>query len=394
MATTLTNLISRMNNFTPVYNMEELRKVSALEEAIRGVRRLFNPPWTLQKNTLKVFSDVFLYPVASDHSYIAYLDNQKTRDYANKERFIYTSIQEFWEDPTNRNEMAEVWDDGSRMLGVNDKNAGLGQVLIADTQSLTSPATWSSSGDAGTLVLDGVVTRSNPNYSIRVPIVSSTTVATVEATFSTLIDANYKRKWFFTAVYLDSVPTNIQMKFGLNSSNYLTTTVTAQFSGQAFKADDWNIIGFDLNAPGSTVGTQTTSFTYQAIVLNGAATGTYFIDTSFIKEWQLLDYWYYSLNNVKLTGSTSADQQYFTTAASPAYDVSDSLIGDDEWSDVVVYEAIALLLADAKEQSIKQDVENRKNIAWGSLFNQYPDLAPLIIVDYYRQETDYQSEMI
>lgn len=390
--TTLTNLLNRMGNYTPIFNIEEARKVSALEEAIRGVRRTFNPPWTLQKSTLKTFNGIFLYPVASDHSHLAYLDNQNTRDYENKERFVYTSIQEFWEDPTNRNQMAEIWDAGTKMLGINLKDFQATQSIVADTQSLTSPV-WTSSGDAGTLVLDSVQTKSNPNYSVRVPIVASSNVATIETTFPTIIDANYKRKWFFTAVYLSSVPTSIQLKFGLNSSNYLTTTVTSQFSGQAFKANDWNIIGFDLNAP-TIVGTQTTSFTYQAIIFNGASTGTYYIDTSFLRGWLLLDYWYYSSNNIKLTGTTNLNQQYFTTSASFAYDVNDSLLGDDEWSDVIVYEACSLLLADAKETAIKSDVENRKSIAWANFFNLYPDLQPLIISTYYRHTTDYQEDFI
>ena len=393
MATTLSNLINRMGNSTPVYNLEESRKVSALEEGIRGIRRRFNPPWTLQKSTLKVFSNVFLYPVASDHSHVAYIDNQLTRDYPNKERFVYTSIQEFWEDPTNRNQMAEVWTDGTKYLGINDKNTGQGESIIADTQSLTSPTTWSSSGDAGTLVLDSVVVKSNPNYSVRAPITSSAGTATVSTTFSAITDANYKRKWYFVAVYMDSVPTSMTLRFGASSTVYLSKTVTAQFSGQAFVADDWNILAFDLNEATIT-GAQSTSFAYQAIIFTGAATGTYYIDTSFLRGWQLLDYWYYSLNNVKKTGSTNANQQYFTTAASPSYDTADSLLGDDEWSDVIVYEGMSLLLSDSKEQMIKEDIEDRKQIAWANFFTLYPDLSPLITQTYYRHQDDYQADMV
>ena len=388
MATRLSNLINRMGNYTPIYNTEEARKVAALEEAIRGVRRSINPPWTLQKGTLKSFSNVFTYATASDHLNLAYLDNQKTKDYPNKSRFIYTTLQEFWEDPTNRNQVAEIWDNGTKMLGVNNKDTELGETIIADTQSLTTP-TWASSGDAGTLVLDSVVFKSNPNYSVRVPITNSAGSATVTTTLTTtLVDANYKRKWFFVAVYLDSAPTSMSLRFGASSTVYLSKTVTTQFDGRAFEADDWNVLAFDLNEADIT-GSQSTSFAYQAIIFTGAATGTYYIDTSFLRGWQLLDYWYYSNNNVKLTGSTNLNQQYFTTASSPSYDTADSLLGEDEWSDVVVYEASARLLADAKEQGLKNDVEQKRIEAWTNFFNKYPDLAPLMTQTYRRYETDF-----
>lgn len=381
-----------MGNFTPIYTIEEARKVNALEEAIRMLRRTFSPPWTLQKSTLKSFQGVFIYSVASDHDHLAYLDNQKTQDYPNKERFIYTTLQEFFEDPTNRNQMAEIWDNGTRKLGINLKDFEATQALIGSTQSLTSPTAWSSSGDAGTLVLDTVITKSNPNSSVRVPITNSSGIATITATVPTFIDANYKRKYFFVNVYFSSVPTSMTLRFGTNSSNYLTSTLTTQFDGGAFKANDWNVLAFDLNNPDSTVGTQTTTFTYQAVIFNGAATGTYFIDDSYVRGWVLLDYWYYSSNNVKKTGTTNVNQQYFTTAASPAYDVNDSLLGDDEWSDVIVYDACALLLADSKESAIKADVQNRQQIAMANFFDRYPDLSPLITQTYYRYTTDYAED--
>lgn len=385
MATTLSNLINRMGNYSPVYTIEEARKVAALENAIRKVRRTFNPPWTLQKSTLKTFSDVFLYQTASDHAHLAYLDNQKTKDYPNKARFVYTSLQEFWEDPTNRNQMAEIWDNATKMLGVNNKDVELGSTTVADTQSLTTP-TWSSSGDAGTLVLDSVVFKSNPNYSVRVPITNSSGSATVSTTFTTITDANYKRKWFFVQVYLDAVPTSLTLRFGLSSTIYLSKVITTQFDGRAFKADDWNVLAFDLNEA-TVTGAQSTSFAYQGVIFTGAATGTYYIDTSFLRGWQLLDYWYYSLNNVRL--SATSNQQYFTTASSPDYDTSNSLLGEDEWSDVIMYEACSLLLADSKEQTIKDDCEQRLIDAWANFFTIYPDLSPLITQTYYRMDTNY-----
>ncbi len=101
-STLLSTLLSDMNRWRDVSFLEEQYKVRSLDAAIRRLRRESVFPWTIQKSTLRVFDEVLEYPVKSDHDELAYLDNQKGDNYAQKERFFYTSLQQFYEDVNNR----------------------------------------------------------------------------------------------------------------------------------------------------------------------------------------------------------------------------------------------------------------------------------------------------
>jgi len=77
MNTTLNYLISRMNAYTPIYNLEESRKVNAIDFAIREFRMRIQPPWMLKKTTIRIFEDVLEYPTATDHAELAFLSSSK-----------------------------------------------------------------------------------------------------------------------------------------------------------------------------------------------------------------------------------------------------------------------------------------------------------------------------
>jgi hypothetical protein len=375
-----------MNSVTSVNNKEEVLKVNAIDQAIRNLRRTIQPPWTLQKSTLRLFSGVLEYPKASDHARLAFLNDQKDQNFGSHPRYVFTSIKDFYEDPTYRNTIAEIWNGGTRYLGVRNKtDDSLSSVQLDSAESI---ATYASSGDAGTPVLDTVIFKTGSS-SVRIPITSSTGTASVENTFTANNDSDYKRKYHFRWVYLDSAPTSITLYLGADSSNYLSSTVTTQFSGASFVTDDWNLLALDMNT--TWTGTENTSFDWQKITFTGASTGTYYLDSSYMKGWTLEDYWYYSSYNKETSAGVGAD--YFSPD-NATYDGTDLLIGDDIWADVIVYEAQTYLLSDEKEQALKADQWGFRNTALEDLFNTYPDLSPKQTTNTYRFGGDYQSEMI
>jgi hypothetical protein len=365
--------------------MDEVRKVNALDQAIRELRMNIQPPWTLKKTTVRIFSDVYTYPIASDHQKLAFLSSSKDTDsFADQPRYVYTSIKDFIEDPTPRNVIAEVWDSGVKTLGVRNKTDDHLTSLTLDSAEDVSK--YSTSDDAGTPVLDTVMFKSG-NASIRVPITSSTGTATILDTFSSQLDTNYKRKYHFKWLYLDSAPTSIEMRLETDASNYLSSTVTTQFDGRAFAADDWNLIAMDLNT--ATVTGTIGAFTQERFILTGAGTGTYYFDASYLKGWILQDYRYYSSYNV-LDGSTY--QPYFAEDGA-TYNTSAYLLGDTLWHDVIVSRACSLLLADQKEEAIRNAVDEQHQIAYTRFIQDYPDLSPKITTNSYRFETDYRNNM-
>jgi len=383
--TPLSTILSRMDSFASVSTIEEQYKVRFLDDAIRTIRENTQLPWNTKKTTLRVFNDVLVYPTASDHDELAYLDNNE-KTYGNRARFTTTSLQQFMEDASSRNKLTEVWDGGTKYLGINYKNNSNGNVLI---NTVSTVSNFTLSGDATAVALETVVTKNSTN-SARITIVNSSGSSIISNSTTSLSDTNYKRKYYFRDVYLDAVPTSLQLRFGNDSSNYLTATVTTQFSGQSFKADDWNLVAFDLNTA-TEVGTiNSNAFDYEAIVPVGAASGTYYLGDSYLRGWTLLDYWYYSKNSVATVGETTANQEYFYNS-SDTYSTDSQLVGDSEWVNVVIYDAMTLALADKENTKIYPVILDRQTKAWEKLMMEYPSMKQNISTSRWNFQEDFND---
>lgn len=389
--TTLQELINRMNAYTPIRNMDEVLKVNALDQAIRMFRMNNQPPWTQKKTTLRVFQNVPLYPTASDHAHLAMLDDPlgQDNDFGQHPRYVFTSLRDFLETPTGRNLVAEVWQNGTKMIGVrNYTSVDLTEQLL---DSASDASDYATSGDAGTPVVDNVIFLTG-STSIRVPITYSTGTAVVTDTFAnSTTSTNYKRNYFFVNIFLSTTtaPSAIAIRLYQDASNYLDSpSITTQFAGQPLIANDWNTIAFDLNTATAT-GTVTGTFTSVRYTFTETASGNYYFDQSFLRGWILQDYWYYSRNNV-LDGST---YQQFFSADSATYDLASQMLGETVFHDAIMYEACTYLLSDQKESKIQDDVSRLRNSAWERFFSFYPDNTPQITTNTYRFGTDYQAEM-
>jgi len=382
-STPLSTILARMDRWQVISTIEEQYKVRDLDEAIRTLRRSSMFPWNLKKTTLRVFADVLEYPVPSDQAEIAYLDNNK-KGYALKERFRYTSLQQFYEDVDNRNDLAEIWDDNSKFIGVRSSLLNGSSVLI---DSANVAADYVGTGDVTAIARDTVIVKDGNAASIRATVVNSSNVATITVSPDSLSDSNYLKKYVFLDIFLDGVPTSIELRYGSSAANYFSKTITAQFSGQAFVADDWNKIAFDLNNCTTTGTPDTGALDYFAIILNSAPTGTYYISASYLREWTILNYWYYTQNNIILSGSTRPDQEYFFNSSN-VYSTDSALAGESEWCDVVQYDAMLTSLGDKENESVFNKIAEKRAKAWSELQEKYPPMTPVIITQRYRFESD------
>jgi len=386
--TQLQNLLNRIDVWTPIFSMSEPRKVNAIDQSLRELRRKYQPAWTLKKTTLRVQKGVLLYPVNSNHGRLAFLSSSKDGDFVDQPRFVFTSYKDFVEDSSYRNDLAEVWENGARMLAVrNITDTNMTSVKLTEAETASE---YAGSDDAGTPALDNVLFKTG-NGSIRVPVTNSAGVATIVHTLaSSATDTNYKRKYYQIWVYLPSAPTSIELRLRVDASNYLSKTVTTQHAGQEFVAGDWNLLSMDLNTATETGDVSSGVFASEVVILNGAVTGNYHLDSSYLRGWTLLDYRFYSKNNVQ--NSSGVEKELFTTDEA-SYDPTDLLIGPDIWSDVVLHKAARFLLADQKEESIKNEVAGYFEEAEQELYNQYPDLTPRQTTETYRFQDDYRKEM-
>lgn len=385
-STTLKQILNRMNRYQDVSTVEEQFKVRDLDEALRTQRRAVKPPWVIKSTTLRVFENVFIYPVPDDHDYLAYLDNQlnqQTSPSLNGKQsayFQYTSLEQFYENVNSRNKLSDIWDFGDRYLGVRYNPIDASQALTSSTDLVN----YTASGDASGLFLETVVTIDDTE-SIGFTVTHSSNVALIEDVITQPIsDVEYKRNYYFRwAYFYNNLPTSVQLRFGTDSSNYLYGSVSAQFSGQAFQPNNWNLLAIDLNTA-STVGIiDTNNFGYEAIQFTGLASGTYYINNAYLRTWHLFDYWYYSKNNIKTDTSTVADQQFFYSDITDNYNLDDALVGDSEWIDVITFDAILTTLADNKNTDVINNITAKRKQAWEDLLLKYPDMAPVIITAGY-----------
>jgi len=201
-------------------------------------------------------------------------------------------------------------------------------------------------------------------------------------------DENYKTKYYFRWVYLTSVPTSIVLRFGNDASNYIGATVTAQFGGQDFVANDWNLIAIDLN--GTATGTiDDSAFDYAYISIVGPTSGNAYLGPAYLRSWVLMDYWYYSIYNVRSASASVLDKEYFYNDTTNAYNTSDMLVGESEWIDVITFDAILTTLADSKNTDVIQLIQSKREKAWEKIQQKYPDMSPVIITSSWNFGTQF-----
>mgnify|MGYP006890782669 CR=1 FL=1 len=375
-----------MNRYQTVSTVEEQYKVRDIDEAIRTLRRQMSPPWVIKKSTLRVFTDVLQYPVAADHDVLAYLDNSienqssTASNWQPNADFIYTSLQEFYYNGP-RNKIVEIWEGGTKSLGIRYDSQNASSALVSGT----TLSNYTNSGGAGAPFEEQVITINGIN-SIGFSISSSP--STMVETMGAFQDENYKTKYYFRWVYLTSVPTSIVLRFGNDASNYIGATVTAQFGGQDFVANDWNLIAIDLN--GTATGTiDDSAFDYAYISIVGPTSGNAYLGPAYLRSWVLMDYWYYSIYNVRSASASVLDKEYFYNDTTNAYNTSDMLVGESEWIDVITFDAILTTLADSKNTDVIQLIQSKREKAWEKIQQKYPDMSPVIITSSWNFGTQF-----
>jgi len=331
----------------------EADRVGFLDEALKQAIINYKLPFRRIRTTLRVFKDVLEYPVPSDFDELSFMDNSGD-EYGDRARFKFQSFNEFYENKDYRNDLAEIHDSGDVFLGCryNPEDASSRELNNCETVG-----DFSVSGDATAVAKDTVFYKDG-NGSMKVTIVSNTTSAVVEYDITSFSDSEYKRKYKFIKIYIgaSTVPTSFTIRFGNDSSNYIYTTVTTQFSGQAFVANAWNIIAIDLNEATSVGTISSSAWDYGALILTGAATGTYYIDNITLKEWELLDMWYYSINSVKLAAGTY--QEVFYNLDTEAYATDTELIGPKEWANYINHLAMELMAMDKNDSELLESIQS------------------------------------
>lgn len=242
-----------------------------------------------------------------------------------------------------------------------------------------------------TLSLDPTIIENNNTYSIRANF-DNPGIISIKADSFSADSSDYAKKYFFIDVYFDAnVPTSVAISVNTDVSNYLKQSITEQFSGQAFKANSWNTLAIDLAvAPLSGV---INGFNYFVLDFTVVAAGNYYISDSYLRMWTIMDFWYYSKNTIIASGDIIASKSQFMDANNQ-YNLNDLLVGEEEWIDVIMYDAIFNGLSDKESEAVKGDVLAKRKAAWEEFQKKYPDMVPLIVTQDYNFESDYLANQL
>lgn len=324
------------------------------DEFLQTDQTFYKYPFRRKKIKVRVFDGVYFYAVPIDYEDLAFLDNDEDH-YEQRARFRFETFSEFLQNKDYRNRWGEIWDNGVPYLGIryDGGSRALTSRLLNQAETATE---WTASGTATSPVLDNVI-YDEGDGAIKFTVTAGT--ATMKNTLPNATTvANYKRNYHFKKIYLDSVPTSITLRIHVNASNYVETTgITTQFDGSPLVAGQFNLISHDLNE-GTVTGTVSDdpTFTYEEFDLVGASAGTYYVDASYLRQWQQIDLWYYSKNACVTSGGVEQEQFYDTS--SDTYDLETALIGPPEWVYVVIYGGSILALRDKQENQEAEALEN------------------------------------
>jgi hypothetical protein len=85
-------------------------------------------------------------------------------------------------------------------------------------------------------------------------------------------------------------------------------------------------------------------------------------------------------------GSSSADQEKFWRSGTS--ESQDALVGDAEWIDVIIYEALEGLLVGINNVNLFSYVMRKKKEAWSAFDAKYPNMVPAVTTNRYRFDDD------
>lgn len=259
--------------------------------------------------TNALYDDVFRYSSPSDLKGNAIIDIRPQVSRTSADNISQTFQKSFdLGKSVNRFPLVSTeWDDGTKYLLV-DKVLEAG-ILVNGCDSLTANGTWSASSSASTLAVDQQYYESG-GASLKYNINTSTATAILENSTMTRVDLgdHDELSSIFVWVYIPdtSVVTNYILRWGNDSSNYWSRTVTANFDSTAFRTG-WNLLRFDWNGATETGTVDPEAIDYIRLTLThtqASAVSGFRLDSIYSRLPSIYEIVYYSKFLFRTSGGT------------------------------------------------------------------------------------------
>ncbi len=269
-----------------------------LNRAARDVLEYVDPQETKRKAQIAsaVYDEVYDYAAPADLKGNKIIDLRQQTGRQSDSNFSQTYSAQFdINKGLSDNSVQVAFNQGTKFIRIKKKLSGL--VAVNEADSLADNGTWVGSNDAGNLTLDTNKFVSGSG-SVKFDISGATTTATLTNADMTAIDLSEHEDESSMFLWLDfsdsSLITNVELRWGSDSTNYWSRTVTAPHFGSF--VDGWNLLRFNWDGATET-GTGVSSaidYLQVNITYDGTADTNLRIDNVTSNKGKIFDVVYYS----------------------------------------------------------------------------------------------------
>ena len=327
-----------------------------------------------------LYNGIYDYPCPSDLSQQKIIDIPAQAGRQDGEFFLISSTEFDIQHP--RSTVALGDDNGTRTLKINS-SVDSKSIVISELDSATSGGgTWSAFGGVTNIVAD------TDNYikgagSLKFDIdnTSSTTAGIVNTSITSLDITDYfgGTSSIFVWAYITSTTylTNYILRFGSDSSNYYSKTVTTQHDGTTFD-NGWNLLRFDISSLTTTGTPNKAAIKYAAIYMTKTTAklseSSYRFDYLVLKRGVIHNVEYYSG-----CGWQGTDGTYKENSTD---DLDVLVAGADEY-EIICAKGIETAAREVREYDIAKEHGGIYDAEVKTYKNQNPSKAKIMTSEYY-----------
>lgn len=295
-----------------------------------------------------MFSTEYSYSAPTDLKGEKIIDLRKQTDRSPFEKWTLVDDSEFDRKKGIKPYMLALRDENFAKVLKIDGIEGSTSIVLNRLDSLTANGTWAASGDATNLTLDSVDFISNNSFNFDTNTGGTTAIlSTSNMTAVDLSDYDEQGSVFMWVFVPDTFTltslTNFILRWGNDSSNYWSKTVTTANDGLAFKVG-WNLLRFDWSSATETgtVAPATIDYLHFTITKSGAqaADTDWRIDEIIFKKGALYEVVYYSKYGWQTSAGAYIEESTTTT---------DLLIADTDEIEMIAQKGAEYAAQELKE---------------------------------------------
>lgn len=241
----------------------------------RSARQLLldiDPQETKKTSQLIIYDRVYDYSPPADLKSNGIIDirPQEERQLYDKYQGKYSQDFDLRKRQSNSQSTFSIqFDNGTKTIRIANQNATAG-VILNTCDTLTGNGTWAVSGNASNLSID-TTDFVESSGSLKFDLAASGSQGIITNTGMTAIDLtnhlNLSSIFFNISLQTASVFTSIQTKWGSDSSNYWSRTLTTNHEGNSFN-NGWNLLRADWNGATQTGSPDVANIDYLQVLYN------------------------------------------------------------------------------------------------------------------------------